>query len=67
MQPGAHAEEASRTEQALDIVRSKIDTLGSRAAAREQRWVSAGVPWDKDVVKRARFASLHLAQAFMSG
>ena len=56
-----------RTEQALDLVRSKIETLASKATAREQRGLTAGVPWDKDAVKRARFASLHLAQVFISG
>lgn len=60
-------EDATHTEQALDLVRGQVDALAGRAAAREQRWVAAGVPWDRDTVKRARFASLHLAQAFMSG
>ena len=67
VQAGSHAEEATRTEEALDIVRSKIETLSSQVTAREQRWVNAGVPWDSNAVKRARFASLHLAQTFMSG
>lgn len=51
----------------LDVARSKIDALSGQVTSREPRWINAGVPWDKDAVKRARFASLHLAQVYMSG
>ena len=67
LQSGSHAEEAAHIEHTLDVARSKIDALAGRAAAREQRWTSTGVPWDRDALKRARFASLHPAQVFMSG
>ena len=67
MHAGSQAEEATRTEQTLDMARSKVETLAGKVAAREQRWVGAGVPWERDAVKRARFAALHLAQSFMAG
>ena len=67
VQPEYHSEEATRIEQALDEARSRVEALASRAAAQEARWLQAGAPWDRDVVRRARFAALHLGHVFMAG
>lgn len=67
MQLGSHAEEAPHLEQSLDEARGRVDLLAARVNAQEARWVHAGVPWDRDAVRHARFASLHLAHAFMCG